>query len=488
MVLSMVKSIQQFIDSGIGKLEKNLIKFAEDPTKVAELVYDVTESITDLGLKILAEELEFHDNTLRESGVRKKDWYIVRKDETSLLTSLGTVTYHKTLFKHKKTGQRAYLLDRMMDLEKYARITEDAEAKILEEAVESSYRKGGENASVSAESVSKQTVMKKIHLLEFPQPEPSIEKKAVPYLYIDCDEDHVALQYLEKCGDLKERKSKCVMPKLAYVYEGIIIENNRHKLINTRYFGGMYEGSKGVERFWQEIWDYIEGHYDVDSLKTVYINGDGAGWIKRGTKFIERGEFVLDKFHLQKYLIQATSHLWDSAEDVKEQIYQALRRKSKKSLSRVFDQIMEVTESESKRAAVEDTRAYLINNWNGIKVQIRKQIEGVSCSAEGHVSHVYADRLSSRPLSWSKEGVDKMARLRVYRANKQDMLELVRYQKSKREREKVKEEVIYSSADILCEERRQKRALGSLAGVKTYSIPYPQVRKIFAIRERIWNL
>ena len=482
----MVKSIQQFINSGIEKLEKNLIKFAEDPTKVAELVYDVTESITDLGLKILAEELEFHDNTLRESGHRKKDWYIVRKDETSLLTSLGTVTYHKTLFKHKKTGQHAYLLDQMMGLEKHTRITEDAEARILEEAVESSYRKGGENASLCAENVSKQTVMNKIHALEFPEPEPSVEKKVVSYLYIDCDEDHVALQYSEERGDLKGVKSKRVMPKIAYVYEGIDIDNKRHKLINTRYFGGMYEGSKGVERFWQEIWDYIEGSYDVDSLKAVYINGDGAGWIKSGAKYIATGKFVLDKFHLQKYIIQATSHLWDSVEDARELIYQALHRRSKEALNHAFDQIMEVTESESKRLAVEDARIYLINNWSGIKLQVQKQSENISCSAEGHVSHVYADRLSSRPLGWSKEGVDKMARLRIYHANKRDMLALVRYQKSKREI--VKEQVIYSGADILHEERRQAQSLGALAGVKTYSIPYPQVRKILAIRERIWVL
>ena len=51
------------------------------------------------------------------------------------------------------------------------------------------------------------------------------------------------------------------------------------------------------------------------------------------------------------------------------------------------------------------------------------------CSAEGHVSHVYSDRLSSRPLGWSRIGADKMARLRVYRRNGGNMLELVRYQK-----------------------------------------------------------
>ncbi|MCR4426403.1 MAG: UPF0236 family protein [Firmicutes bacterium] len=41
----------------------------------------------------------------------------------------------------------------------------------------------------------------------------------------------------------------------------------------------------------------------------------------------------------------------------------------------------------------------------------------MGCSAEGHVSHVYAERMSSRPASWSETGADIMARLRVMMAN-----------------------------------------------------------------------
>ena len=34
------------------------------------------------------------------------------------------------------------------------------------------------------------------------------------------------------------------------------------------------------------------------------------------------------------------------------------------------------------------------------------------CSAEGHVSHIYADRMSSRPMGWSETGSDRMCRSR----------------------------------------------------------------------------
>lgn len=37
-----------------------------------------------------------------------------------------------------------YLLDRIIGLEKHERITEDAQARMLKEAVQTSYRRGGE--------------------------------------------------------------------------------------------------------------------------------------------------------------------------------------------------------------------------------------------------------------------------------------------------------------------------------------------------------
>ena len=63
----------------------------------------------------------------------------------------------------------------------------------------------------------------------------------------------------------------------------------------------------------------------------------------------------------------------------------------------------------------------------------------MGCSAEGHVSHIYSDRLSSRPLGWSRIGVDKMARLRVYAANGGKIYDLVKYKEEKQEREMVEE-------------------------------------------------
>ena len=105
MVLSMNNSILHFNEFGVKNIEKVMENFSEDMTKVAEMVKGVTENVVNLGLSIIAEELEEYDEWLRKSSKRKEEWQIVKRDETTLLTSLGNVTYKKTLFINKKTGK-----------------------------------------------------------------------------------------------------------------------------------------------------------------------------------------------------------------------------------------------------------------------------------------------------------------------------------------------------------------------------------------------
>ena len=484
----MVNSIQHFCQDGVKNLEKVMVDYASDMTKVAEMVQGVTEAVTSLGLSMIAEEWESYDELLRERKDLRSGWYIVRRDETTLLTSLGSVTYHKTLFKNKQTGEHEYLLDRIMGIEKHARLTEDAEAKILEEAVQTSYRRGGENAALTEDVVSKETVMNKIHSLRFPKAEPQPGKKALKYLYIDADEDHVSLQYINEKGDIRKPRVNTVMPKLIYVYEGITNENGRNELINKKHFGGIYEGSVETEMLWGEVREYIEASYDTEAIEKIYINGDGAAWIKSGQKYLDRSKFVLDRFHMHQYIIGATSHLEDSVEDARSAIYRSIYGKRKWQAEEVFEKLLDVTEGAGKRKTVEAARDYILGNWTGIMQWVKDKNKEVECSAEGHISHVFADRMSSRPLGWSRTGADRMSRLRIYERNGGSMLNLVRYQKKVLPMVAGCEDVIYSSSEMLLMEKRNRKALGMLADIPVYSIPYPQIKKIAALKNRIWGL
>lgn len=86
---------------------------------------------------------------------------------------------------------------------------------------------------------------------------------------------------------------------------------------------------KENEKLWDEVYEYIANHYDLSRVKKIYVSGDGGGWIKAGMKRISGMTYVLDEFHLEKYLTKLTSHMLDSRDDVKDELRKIIRRKSK---------------------------------------------------------------------------------------------------------------------------------------------------------------
>jgi hypothetical protein len=92
---------------------------------LADLVLDLQESLFELGRNILTEVLEDMDEYLRNCGIRKKEWEIVRKDQTALLTSFGIIRYNRTYFKPKKEGSRKYLVDEIVGINPHDRVSAD---------------------------------------------------------------------------------------------------------------------------------------------------------------------------------------------------------------------------------------------------------------------------------------------------------------------------------------------------------------------------
>lgn len=491
----MIKSITYFQEKITEKLEKIFLSYSSDMTKFAELVHGVTDCMMEFGLKLLAEELESYDTFLCEKKHLRPDWYIVRKDKTTLLTSIGTLHYHKTLFQNKKTGAYEYFLDRAMGLEKHARMTEDAEARILEEAVQTSYEKGGKSVSISEEEVSRETVKNKLHALKFPKKENNPQsRKMVDYLYIEADEDHIALQFREKKGDITtneyHQKTNGAIAKLIYVHEGIEQENEksrRHVLKNPYYFCRVCEGKEN-KALWDEVYEYIENTYDLSKIKKIYLSADGGSWILSGKRQIAGMTYVLDEFHLKKYLQKITRHFWKKEKELEEELIKIICYGTKKKFEEKIEERKKEITNPGGRKRIEEGKAYLLNNWSASRLRLLRKNGVKGSSSESHVSHILSDRMSSRPMGWSKTGMSKMARLRAYYYNKGDMLELVRYQKEESTKAVSTESVIYSSSQMWSEERKRKKKLSHLADLKVYSIPYHQIKKIANFKAQIFGL
>lgn len=489
----MVNSIRYFEEKCISKFEKLEDEFMKDPKKIAEYVYGITDELHKLGLEMIKESLESMDKMLQKSPMRLKHWVVEAHNDKQLTTSLGDVVFNKTLFTNKESGKSEYLIDRILGIDPNERITEDAEANLLEEAVQTSYRRGGEEVSLTTE-VSKQTVKNKIHQLEFPKNEEKPEKKkVVDYLYIDADEDHISLQFREKRGDLTKnenhQKNNCLITKLVYIYEGIENESpksKRHCLVNPYYFCGVNTGEENL-KFWDDIYDYMNNHYEMDKVKKVYVNSDGGSWIKSGMKRIARITHVLDEFHLEKYLTKLTSHMKDSTEDAVNELRTVIRSKSKTDFEELVEQLKGYLDGETGLKRMEEAKAYILSNWTAAKIRLKHKDGVVGSSTEGHVSHVLSSRMSSRPMGWSVKGATKMAQLRAYYLNGGDMLELVRYQEKKLPKAAGAEYDVLSSTDIIRSEKNRHGELGKYVEAISHSVT-DQTKKLTYFNAHIWGL
>lgn len=492
----MVKSIKHFEEKSIKIFESLEDEFFKHPERMAEYITGITEELHKIGLLMLKESLENMNQLLKESGKRKSSWLIERDSQKQLITSLGMVCFTKTLFTNRDTGKMEYLLDRVLGMEKHERMTEDAQARMLKEAVQTSYRRGGEESSLES-SVSKQTVKNKIHTLEFPEnTEKPEKKKEVEYLYIEADEDHTSLQFQEKKGDLVEnenhQKNNCLISKLVYVHEGIEPEapkSKRHRLVNPYYFCRVCEGKEN-EKFWDEIYRYIDNQYDLSKVKKIYLNADGGGWIETGKKQIHGLNYVLDEFHLQKQMIRLTSHMKDSTDDARKELYDAIRKRTKADFIEIVECLKDYLPQERRESGIrrlEESRDYILSNWSAAKLRLLRR-EGVKgSSTEGHVSHVLSSRMSSRPMGWSRKGAAKMAQLRAYYYNGGDMLELVRYQKRELPKAAGSEADILSSVEIIRSEKNRHRELGKYVEAIRHSISLDTKKKVY-FNEQIWGL
>ena len=487
----MYKSILQFCEEGIIKFEDVSADFYEKPDNIAGFVAGVSSVFIKAGCEFIGEIFSELNQMIRESQARKDKWEVVRTDTKKMLCSLGEFTYKKTLFKNKKTGERTYLLDHYLGIESFARLTEDAQAKMLEEAVQTSYRRAGESTSLT-DNVSKGTVKNRLHELQFPKAEYPEKRKKVEYLYIDADEDHVPLQFIESKGDLKTdrngRTINNVQTKLVYVYEGIEPEapgSKRYKLVNAHYFSGVYEG-KDNENLWEEVYEYIENTYDLDSVKKIYLNADGGSWIKAGKIKIPGIVSVLDEYHINKYLTSMTTHLYDSAEDGRNLLRDVIRRGTKMEFVEAVERLKDYAEDINAVYRIETGAAYIMSNWTAAKIRLNRSTGVIGSSTEGHVSHVLASRMSSRPMGWSKCGADKMARLRAYHWNGGNMLDLVRYQSVVKCTNKAAKDEYVTVGQIIKSEK-EHHVHGKYYDHIQVSLP-AQTRKILAIRDRMFDL
>ena len=378
----------------LDNLKDEFVEFFSKTPKIEDVEEFTFENLKNIALQLTKAYAEEVDAALYadKKGRRADGLSVERKgDMRTIVTSIGNLNYSRTYYA-LKDGTYDYPVDSILGIEDYQRVSNKVTLDLATEVKTQSYAKA--SSIVTQGNVSKQTVMNALRRCEADNSVRE-ERRKVPVLHIDADEDHVSLQ-----------NGRTTIIPLVSVYEGLEqVGNGKHprrRCINVFHISGMKPG----EDFWDNVYETITERYDLRETK-IYIHGDGAPWIKTGLSFFNNPVFVLDAYHRNKYKKMFFAGCREGeAVTEKLKLGSAFRNGDYALLDELYKKRMEQNPEVSK--SINTAYEYLRYNLDAITIRYKDREALNGGATEPHVSHVLSDRLSSRPMGWSMKTLEHL--------------------------------------------------------------------------------
>ena len=478
--------IQKIYEENKKVLQEGLKKVlnGDDISTLTGAIKDFTDT---LGKTLLSEIVTQIENLVFDDAKRKNQYETVRFADKSLITKNGKVKFERRYYKDKETEENVCLTDKILGLEKGERIDKKVKAEVIRKANDQSYSRSGKLV-VPGMDISATTVMRNVRKNEWKmeiEERPEDKKIKSKYIYIQVDEDHV-----------KERNKKgCTISKIITVYtkKRILtkpdripeVKQVRKELVDKFTFSGLY---KDTQEMWEDVAYYIDCTYKKDEIETAFIMGDGAAYIKAGTEYIAKSVFVLDTFHLEKYInnLNYDEYLKTKLQEAVDQfdpvstvniVDEAIRKiqehiEEDKKLERTTKSL------ENRLKKVNDTKTYLVNQWQGIEAHDVYKDKLTGCCQEGQVHHTLSERLSTDAKVWSENGIDEVSQLRAFTQNGGDIYQKIIDISTVQKRTKKIQEL---------EKRIKKKANKTIFGTTGVKMPISKARdELYYALKNIW--
>ena len=480
-------SIIQKIYEKNNKILKEGVKKVLNGDDVSSLTGAIKEFTDILGKELFSEIATQIENLVFEDAKRKNQYEAIRFADKSLITKNGKAKFERRYYKDKETGENVCLTDRVLGIEKGERIDKKVKAELIQKASDQSYSKSGKLVVPEME-ISSTTVMRNVRKNEWKmniEERKEEEKIKSKNIFIQVDEDHV-----------KQRNKKgCTISKIVTIYTRKRtltkpdridkVKTPRRELVDKFTFSGLY---KDTQEMWEDVAYYIECTYKKEEIETIFVMGDGASYIKAGTEWIEKSVFVLDTFHLKKYI----NHL-NYDEYLKTKLQEAIDQYDPISTESIMEEAIRKIEKEIKEdeelgrttkrlenrlKKIKDTKTYLMNQWQGIEAHDIYKDKLTGCCQEGQVHHTLSERLSTDAKVWSENGIDEMSQLRAFTQNGGNIYKKIVDISTEEKREKKIEEL---------EKRIRKKAKKKLFGTVGAKIPIEMARdELYYELKNIW--
>lgn len=396
--MNIIPLFQSFVNHLSKILENNLF--------LHELEYNISNSTTELNLDILKQILEYLDLKYKNSKERKDKYYVQQTRERTLMTSLGLLTFNKTYYKSKNkiNGKYEYYsyLEDYLGIAKWAKMTLAAEVILINNALDNGYTWSGNN-SIPNYIITRQTISSKIQNINYNYIEEITRKETPEVIYIEADEVHANLQS-------KNKGTKNRIVPVILTHEGHKEEFVKKKQLKEQHY--IASSILKTDKLWEEAYKYLDNKYDLNKEPTIFVSGDGAPWIKGFDIAFPKAIYVLDPFH---YFNKKLSYIFKK-EPLITSIADSYLRNRMIDEFKLLVKVQIGKYPEQKKDMIK-TQKFLIENIEGI-INQRHPLYKCPCSIEGHISNKYAKFITSRPHSYSEDGLENIVQLLTMKANK----------------------------------------------------------------------
>ena len=379
-----------------------------------ELEHNISNSTNTLNLDILRNILEYLDLEYKNSKERKDKYYVQQTRERTLITSLGLITFNKTYYKSKNkiNGKYKYYsyLEDYLGIDKWTKMSLSCEVNLINNALDNGMTWASVN-TIPNYPISRQTISTKIKNINFNYFENIVKKETPKILYIEADEVHANLQSRNK-----GTKNKII--PVILTHEGHKEDFVRKKeLKNTHYIASSI---LKTDKLWEETYKYLDATYDLNKVDKIFLSSDGGTWITGYDIAFPNVIFVLDKFHYRK----ALNYIFKK-DPITTNIADSYLRNKMINEFKILVKTQYQLYPDQKKMMIQKQN-YLINHIDGIINQNHPDYK-CPCSMEGHISNKYAKFITSRPHSYSKDGLENITQLLTMKANKIRLTEEIYY-------------------------------------------------------------
>ena len=375
-----------------------------------QLENHISLSTNSLNLNILKEILEYLDLEYKNSKQRKELYHVQQTRPRTLITSLGIVTFNKTYYKSKKKINGKYLyysyLEDYLGIDKWAKLSLSCEVNLINNALDNGCSWASKN-TIPNYVISRQTISNKIKNINYNYTDTPQKRETPKTLYIEADEVHANLQSRKK-----EKKNKIV--PVILTHEGHKEDFVKKKeLKNTHYIASSI---LKTDKLWEETYKYLDTVYDLNKVDNIFLSSDGGSWITGYDIAFPNIIFVLDKFHYKK----ALNYIFKKEPVITQIADSYLRNKMVDEFKLLVKAQCQLYPNQEKDMIKKQN--YLINHIDGIINQNHPDYK-CPCSMEGHISNKYAKFITSRPHSYSLDGLENSVQLLTMKANNINLTE-----------------------------------------------------------------